>query len=54
VTGLVTGPWGLPTGAWTTWVTTNLAVNLNSNPANVIRFESIGQGLGNVDQIEIL
>jgi hypothetical protein len=29
-------------------------VTLNNNAANVIRFESNGQDLGNVDQIEIL
>jgi len=43
-----------PTGAWTTWVTMNVNVNLNNNSTNVIRFESSGQDLGNVDQIEIL
>ena len=42
-----------PTGAWTTWVTMNVSVTLN-NGSNVIRFESNGQDLGNVDQIEIL
>ena len=43
-----------PTGAWTTWVTMNVTVNLNNNAGNVLRFESTGQDLGNVDQIEIL
>jgi rhamnogalacturonan endolyase len=43
-----------PTGAWTTWVTMNVSVTLNNGTGNVIRFESNGQDLGNVDQIEIL
>jgi hypothetical protein len=43
-----------PTGAWTTWVTQNLAVTLNTGTVNTIRFESNGQDLGNIDQIEIL
>jgi rhamnogalacturonan endolyase len=43
-----------PTGSWTTWVTINVNVTLNNGTGNVIRFESNGQDLGNVDQIEIL
>lgn len=43
-----------PTGAWTTWVTINVNVTLANGTGNVIRFESNGQDLGNVDQIEIL
>ena len=43
-----------PTGAWSTWVTMNATVTLNNGAGNVIRFESNGQDLGNVDQIEIL
>lgn len=43
-----------PTGSWTAWVTVNVNVTLNNGTGNVIRFESNGQDLGNVDQIEIL
>jgi pectate lyase len=42
------------TGAWTTWATQNVTVTLNNNTSNVIRFESTGQDLANIDQIEIL
>ena len=43
-----------PTGAWTTWVTQNVAVTLNGGTVNTVRFESNGQDLANLDQIEIL
>jgi hypothetical protein len=43
-----------PTGAWTTWQTQNVTVTLNNNSSNVIRFQSNGQDLANIDQIEIL
>jgi len=42
------------TGAWTTWATQNVTVTLNNNSSNVIRFESTGQDLANIDQIEVL
>ena len=42
------------TGAWTAWATQNVTVTLNNNANNVIRFESSGQDLANIDQIEIL
>lgn len=43
-----------PTGAWTTWSLQNVAVTLNNSAANSIRFESNGQDLANIDQLEIL
>ena len=43
-----------PTGAWTTWTTQNVAVTLNSGTGNTIRFESSGQDLANLDQVEVL
>jgi rhamnogalacturonan endolyase len=43
-----------PTGAWNSWQTQNTTVTLNDNASNVIRFESTGQDLANIDQIEIL
>ena len=43
-----------PTGAWTTWATQDVTFTLNSGTVNTIRFESNGQDLANVDQIEIL
>jgi len=42
-----------PTGAWTTWVLQNVTVTLNNNTANTIRFESNGQDLANIDQVEV-
>ena len=42
------------TGAWTTWATQNVTVTLNNNTSNTIRFESSGQDLANIDQIEVL
>ncbi len=41
------------TGAWTTWHLHSVVVNLNNNTSNTIRFESTGQDLANIDQIEI-
>lgn len=41
------------TGAWTTWHFHSVAVTLNNNTSNTIRFESTGQDLANIDQIEI-
>jgi hypothetical protein len=43
-----------PTGAWTTWVTQDVTVSLNSGTTNTIRFESNGQDLGNLDQIQVI
>jgi rhamnogalacturonan endolyase len=43
-----------PTGAWTTWVNQNVTFTFNSGTVNAIRFESNGQDLANLDQIEIL
>lgn len=41
-----------PTGAWTTWSTLNVTVTLD-NGSNVLRFESTGQDLGNIDQVTV-
>jgi len=43
-----------PTGGWTTWATQNVTFTFNNGTVNTIRFESNGQDLANVDQIEIL
>jgi pectate lyase len=43
-----------PTGAWTAWVLQDVVVTLNNNTTNTIRFESTGQDLANIDQVEIL
>jgi len=43
-----------PTGAWSTWVTQNVTVTLNNGTGNTLRFESNGQDLANIDQVEIL
>jgi pectate lyase len=42
------------TGAWSTWQLQNVTVTLNNNATNTIRFESTGQDLANIDQIEVL
>ncbi|HEU5133799.1 MAG TPA: BACON domain-containing carbohydrate-binding protein [Steroidobacteraceae bacterium] len=42
------------TGAWTTWALQNVTVTLNNNSTNTIRFESTGQDLANIDQVEVL
>ena len=41
-------------GAWTTWVTQDVTVPLNNGSVNTLRFESNGQDLANIDQVEIL
>ncbi|MBM0105373.1 carbohydrate-binding protein [Steroidobacter sp. S1-65] len=41
-----------PTGSWTAWSTLNVPVTLN-NGSNVLRFESTGQDLGNIDQVTV-
>jgi arabinan endo-1,5-alpha-L-arabinosidase len=41
------------TGAWTSWATRDVTVTLNAGTNNTIRFESNGQDLANIDQIEI-
>jgi rhamnogalacturonan endolyase len=43
-----------PTGSWTTWATQNVTVTLNNNSSNAIRFETTGQDLANIDQVEVL
>ncbi|MBO0725261.1 MAG: carbohydrate-binding protein [Blastocatellia bacterium] len=42
-----------PTGSWTTWVTLVVNVNLTAGANNTIRFQSTGQDLANIDQIQI-
>jgi rhamnogalacturonan endolyase len=42
-----------PTGAWTSWQNQTVTVTLNNNTSNTIRFQSTGQDLANIDEIEI-
>jgi rhamnogalacturonan endolyase len=42
-----------PTGSWTTWATLVVNVNLTAGAGNTIRFQSTGQDLANIDQIQI-
>jgi lysophospholipase L1-like esterase len=42
-----------PTGAWTTWVTQNVAITLNSGTGNTIQLKSNGGDLGNIDEITV-
>ncbi|HEX5084605.1 MAG TPA: carbohydrate-binding protein [Blastocatellia bacterium] len=41
------------TGSWTTWAVMTVNVNLNSGSGNTIRFQSTGQDLANIDQIQV-
>jgi hypothetical protein len=42
-----------PTGAWNSWNTMNVTVNLNSGSNNTIRLQSTGQDLANLDQLTV-
>jgi pectate lyase len=54
VNGVATNVTFNSTGAWTTWAQQNVTVTLNDGTTNTIRFESNGQDLANIDQVEIL
>ena len=41
------------TGSWTNWATANASVNLAPGQTNTLRFESTGQGLGNIDELTV-
>jgi lysophospholipase L1-like esterase len=51
VNGVATNLTFYPTGAWTTWVTVDATVTLNSGTANTVQLKSTGQDLGNVDEL---
>jgi rhamnogalacturonan endolyase len=53
VNGTATNITFQPTGAWTTWQNQSVTVNLNNNASNTVRFQSTGQDLANIDEIEI-
>ncbi|MBD8530069.1 MULTISPECIES: carbohydrate-binding protein [unclassified Massilia] len=40
-----------PAGSWTNWTTMTASVNLVAGQNNTLRFESTGQGLGNIDEL---
>jgi len=40
-----------PTGSWTNWASMSVVVNLAAGQDNTLRFESTGQGLGNIDEL---
>ena len=42
-----------PTGAWNNWMTLSASVNLAAGQGNTLRFESTGQGLGNLDELTV-
>jgi hypothetical protein len=42
-----------PSGAWTTWTNKVVNITLGAGTTNVIRFQSNGQDLGNIDQITV-
>ncbi len=54
VNGTTTNITFQPTGAWTTWQNQNVTVNLNNGTGNTIRFQTNGQDLANIDEIEVL
>jgi len=41
-----------PTGSWTTWVNKDVAVTLRSG-VNIVRLESTGQDLANIDELQL-
>jgi rhamnogalacturonan endolyase len=41
------------TGSWTTWAVMTVNVSLTSGSGNTIRFQSTGQDLANIDQIQV-
>ncbi len=41
------------TGSWTAWTTMSAVVNLVPGQNNTLRFESTGQGLGNIDELTV-
>jgi rhamnogalacturonan endolyase len=53
VNGAATNITFQPTGAWTAWQNQTVTVSLNNNTSNTIRFQSTGQDLANIDEIEI-
>ncbi len=53
VNGTTTNLTFQPTGAWTTWQNQTVTVTLNNNTSNTVRFQSNGQDLANIDEIEI-
>ena len=42
-----------PTGAWTTWTTRDVWVNLGAGTANTISLRSTGAGLANIDTLTV-
>ncbi|MFC4314261.1 hypothetical protein ACFPN2_34675 [Steroidobacter flavus] len=54
VNGLATNITFNSTGTWTAWTTQDVSVTLTNSTTNTIRFESTGQDLANIDQVEIL
>ena len=42
-----------PAGSWTNWTTMTASVNLAAGQNNTLRFESTGQGLGNIDELMV-
>jgi hypothetical protein len=42
------------TGSWTTWSTKDVDVTLTGGKTNTIRFETTGEDLANLDQIEVV
>jgi hypothetical protein len=43
-----------PTGSWTTWTIMELTANLEPGAQNVVRLESTGQDLANIDELVVL
>jgi hypothetical protein len=44
----------LPTGSWENYQYTEVKVTLNKGNGNIVRIESIGNGTGNIDELQIL
>jgi rhamnogalacturonan endolyase len=53
VNGVTSGITFNPSGAWTTWTNKVVNITLGAGTTNVIRFQSNGQDLANLDQITV-
>ena len=54
VNGITSGIRFNSTGSWTTWLTTDVLVSLNSGTANSLSLKSVGADLANIDSITVL
>ena len=53
INGVTTAITFASTGSWSTWTTLTVKVTLNNNTTNVIRLQTNGGDLGNVDEVTV-